>query len=78
MRNHDFSMWIRKIMALPFLPGEEIASVYYYLEITSLGINEAERELISKLRKYFLRTWLIGYEHISVFIYQDATNNGAE
>ena len=33
-------------MALPFLPEEEIASVYYSLEIPSIGINEAERELI--------------------------------
>ena len=30
MRNHDFSMWIRRIMALPFLPEEEIASVYFF------------------------------------------------
>ena len=52
-------------MAFPFLPEEEIASVYYSLEILSIGINEAERELISK---YFHRTWLIGYERISVFI----------
>ena len=66
-------------MALPFLSEEEIASVYYSLGIPSICINETERELISKFRKYFHRsTWLIGYEHISVCIYQDATNNGAE
>ena len=66
MRNHDFSMWIRKIMALPYHPVEEIASVYHSLEIPSIGINEAERELILKFRKHFHRTWLIGYEYISV------------
>ena len=78
MRNYDFSMWIRKVMALPFLSEEEIASVYYSLKIPSIGINEAERELFSNFRKYFHRTWLIVYEQISVFIYQDATNYGAQ
>ena len=65
-------------MTLPFLSEEEIVSVSYSLEIPSIGINEAGRELIWKFWKYFLRTWLIRYEHISVFIYQDATNNGGE
>ena len=32
------------------------------LFLPSIGINEAERELVSKFRKYLHRTWLIGYE----------------
>ena len=78
-RNQSFSMWIRKIMALPLLPEkEEIRSVYLSLEIPSIGIDDAEKELIKKFRSYFHRTWIIGHENLSVFIYENATNNGAE
>ena len=37
-RSQSFSMWIRKIMALPLLPEEEIRSVYLSLEVPSIGI----------------------------------------
>ena len=65
-------------MALPLLPEEEIRSVYLSLEIPSIGIDDAEKELIKKFRSYFHRTWIIGHENLSVFIYENATNNGAE
>ena len=69
---------MRKIMALPLLPEEDILPVYLSMEIPSTGLNDTEKELVNKFRKYFSKTWLIGKFDLSVFIYENATNNGAE
>ena len=63
-------------MALPLLPEEDILPVYLSMEIPSTGLTE--KELVNKFRKYFSKTWLIGKFDLSVFIYENATNNGAE
>ena len=63
---------------VPLLPEEEIRSVYLSWEIPSIGIDDAEKEVIKKFTSYFHRTWIIGHENLSVFIYENATNNGAE
>ena len=65
-------------MALPLLPEEDILPVYLSMAIPSTDLNDTEKELVNKFRNYFSRTWLIGKINLSVFIYENATNNGAE
>ena len=48
------------------------------MEIPSTGLNDTEKEPLNKFRKYFSETWLIGKFDLSVFIYENSTNNGAE
>ena len=69
-------MLIRKIMALPLLPEEIRCLAIFGNSINWL--DDAEKELIKKLRSYFHRTWIIGHENLSGFIYENATNNEAE
>ena len=76
-QNQFFSIWIRRIMALPLLPEEDILPVYLSMAIPSTDLNDTEKELVNKFRNYFSRTWLIGKINLSVFIYENATNNGA-
>ena len=77
-QNQFFSIWIRRIMALPLLPEEDILPVYLSMARPSNDLNDTEKELVNKFRNYFSRTWLIGKINLSVFIYENATNNGAE
>ena len=76
--NKTFKKWIRNLMALPFLPEEEIRSTYISLELPLLGLLDSEKELVKLFISYFNRTWINGNVNLSVFYYEKATNNGAE
>ena len=77
-KNHSFRKWIRRLMALHWLPEEEIYPVYLLLELPTTDLLEAEKNLVKAFRTYFNRTWLSGNDNLSVFYYEQATNNGAE
>ena len=57
--NATFKVWIRKLMALPLLPEEEIRPVYISLE-TPHGVIDSDNELIKRFRRYFNTTWMDG------------------
>ena len=65
-------------MALPWLPEEEIYPVYLLLKLPTTDLLEAEKNLVKAFRTHFNRTWLSGNNNLSVFYYEQATNNGAE
>ena len=66
------------VMALPFLPEEQIRSTYLSFELPLLGLLDSEKELVKIFRSYFNRTWINGYVNLSVSYFEKATNNGAE
>ena len=76
--NKTFKKWIRNLMAVPFLPEEEIRSTYFSLELPLLGLLDSAKELVKLFISYFNRTWINGNVNLSVFYYEKATNNGAE
>ena len=73
-----FREWIRKLMALPLLPEEEIHQVYVSLELPTSEIEGSTKELIKQFRTYLNRTWIYGNINLSVLYYEYATNNAAE
>ena len=77
-KNTLFKMWIRKLMALPFLPEEQIRHIFLSLEMPLTGLLDAEKELVHRFKSNFNRTWMNGSDNLSVFYYEKATNNGAE
>ena len=76
--NQVFRQWIRKLMALPLLPEEEIHGVYISLNQPIFQIDDSTKELITKFRMYLNRTWITGNINLSVFYYENTTNNGVE
>ena len=64
-------------MGLPLLP-EEILHVFLSLEIPSLGLLNSEKEMVKRFRIYFTKRWINEHGNLSVFYYENATNNGAE
>ena len=68
-KNRNFIKWIRQLMALPWLPEEEIYPVYLSLEIPINDLVESEKTLVKALRAYFNKTWLCGNSSLSVFYY---------
>ena len=65
-------------MALPLLPEEEIHGVYISLNQPIFQIDDSTKELITKFRMYLNRTWITGNINLSVFYYENTTNNGVE
>ena len=55
-----------------------IRSVYFSLELTLLGLQDSEKELINIFRSYFNKIWINRNVNLSVFYYEKTTNNGAE
>ena len=51
-KNPSFRKWIRQLMALPWLPEEEIYPVYLLLELPSTDLLEAEKNLMKAFRTY--------------------------
>ena len=76
--NQLFRIWIRKLMALPFLPEEHIRHTYLSLDIPLADLLDSEKELVHKFKSYFNKFWINGNANLSVFYYEKATNNGAE
>ena len=77
-KNQLFRTWIRKLMALQFLPEEQIRNIYLSLEMPLAGFLDAEKERIHRFKSYFHKFWINGSTNLSVFYYEKATNNGAE
>ena len=59
----------------PPLPPQESAVA---LEIPSLGLLNSEKEMVKRFRIYFTKRWINEHGNLSVFYYENATNNGAE
>ena len=76
--NQLFREWVRKLMALPLLPEVEIHKVYISLELPTSELDDSAKELIKYFRTYLNRTWICGNVSLSVFYYENATNNGPE
>ena len=76
--NKTFKKWIQNLMALPFLPEEQIRSTNLSLELPLLGLLDSEKELVKIFRSNFNRTWINGNVNLSVFYFEKATNNGEE
>ena len=57
---------------------EEIFPVYLSLELSITELLESEKNMVIVFRTYFNKTWLSGNINLSVFYYEQATNNGAE
>ena len=55
------------MMALPFLPEEDITSTYFAIKKPFVDLTLSEMELVKSLENYFCKTWIDGNESISVF-----------
>ena len=77
-KNPNFRKWVRQLLALPWLPEEEIYPVYLSLEIPITDLVDSEKAFVKALRTLFSKTWLSRNNPLSVFYYEKATNNGAE
>ena len=66
--NQLFRIWIRKQMALPFLPGEQIRHTYPSFDIPLADLLDSEKELVHKFKSYFNKFWIIGNADLSVFL----------
>ena len=76
--NKSFKKWVHELMALPFLPEEDITSTYFAIKKSFVDLTPTEMELVKSLENYFYKTWIDGNESMSVFYYQFSTNNNAE
>ena len=76
--NSELALFVKKIMAIPFLPADLILPTYSILQIPKLEHNE-----ISKLETFFelfQKQWLkkITPEELSIFNLENVTNNAVE
>ena len=65
-------------MGVTLHPEEDILPAFLSLEIPSVDSPDLEKEMIKKFRIYFTKTWINDHHNLSVFYYENATNNGAE
>ena len=63
--NQLFRIWIRKLMALPFLPEEHIRHTYLPLDIPLADLLDSEKELVHKV--IFNKFRINGNANLSVF-----------
>ena len=66
--NQLFRIWIRKLMALPFLPEEHIRHTYQSLDIPLADLLDSEKELVHRFKSYFNKFWINGNANLSVFL----------
>ena len=71
-------MFVRQIMALPFLPCDLIHPTYSCLQLPELQQNEKRK--LEGFLNYFRKYWLtlITPGELSIFELENYTNNGAE
>ncbi len=67
-------------MSLPHLPSEQILPTATLLLQSSIDVTQAVENKIKQLKKYVKRFWLqkVGSEKMSVFQFENVTNNSAE
>ncbi|KAI6654473.1 hypothetical protein LOD99_869 [Oopsacas minuta] len=78
--NADFKKLVRSFMSLPFLPEDQIISVFNQLEVRDLPLSEVHMNQYTIFKKYLKRQWIISTprNELSIFNCQHVTNNGAE
>ena len=74
----ELSVFVRQIMAIPFLPNVLIYSTYSCLQPPKL--QEIEKRKLDDFIKYFKKYWLtqITPSELSIFELENCTNNGVE
>ena len=74
----ELAIFVRQIMAIPFLPANLIHSTYSCLQIPIL--QQIEKSKLEDFIKYFKKYWLtkIQPNELSIFDLENGTNNGAE
>ena len=77
--NYELASFVKKVMAIPFLPADLISSTYSLLQIPT-GIQPCDCPKLDTFFKYFQKHWLnaISHEELSIFALEYGTNNGAE
>ena len=77
--NYELASFVKKVMAIPFLPAELISSTYSLLQVPT-RIQPSDRPKLDTFLKYFHKHWLtaISSEELSIFRLEYGTNNGAE
>ena len=79
-KHEEFRRFIRAILALPFLPDEEIEPTFNQLLLLPLHVSPSQTARIDVLKRYLTRNW-IKHTHsteLSVHHAEVSTNNGAE
>ncbi|KAI6650563.1 hypothetical protein LOD99_7613 [Oopsacas minuta] len=76
--NLECASFVKKIMAIPFLPAELILPIYNLLQIPTL--QQSQMKKLEVFLNYFEKQWLtkIGPEELSIFNLKYVTNNAAE
>ncbi|KAI6654464.1 hypothetical protein LOD99_860 [Oopsacas minuta] len=76
--NSECASFVKKIMAIPFLPAELILPIYNLLQIPTL--QQSQMKKLEVFLNYFEKQWLtkIGPEELSIFNLKYVTNNAAE
>ena len=76
--NSECASFVKKIMAVPFLPAELILPTYTLLQIPTL--QQSQMDKLEVFLNYFKKQWLtkIGPEELSIFNLNNVTNNAAE
>ena len=65
-------------MSLPFLLEEDIKPTFFAIRVQLVGLPDLELELVNSFKRYFVKTWVVGSQSLSVFYTEVMTNNGAE
>ncbi len=78
--NRQFKKWVKKIMALSYLPPQEIRGGADLLFSQNLDINQDSKERVARFKAYFYAYWLekVTPEKLSVFDFARGTNNDSE
>ncbi|XP_053398907.1 uncharacterized protein LOC128556928 [Mercenaria mercenaria] len=68
--------WIRKLLVLPFLPSNHIATMFNSL--AARATNDQQKELVHYIRQQWIESELFPIESWCVFRYRIRTNNDVE
>ena len=77
--NQELSIFVKHLMAIPFLPSTLIRPTYSLLD-SPTTLTDTDMINLDKLKRYFAKRWLcqVSTEELSVFDTKSTTNNGAE
>ena len=78
--NQEFKIFLKKLMATPYLPANQIRDIALTLFDQPIHVNSHTRTNIRKFRQYFFRYWLntVTPEKFSVHDFAYGTNNFSE
>ena len=76
--NSELGSFVKKIMAIPFLPADLIPPTYSLLQIPALQHSKTTKT--ETFLNYYKKQWLtkISPEKLSIFNLENVTNNAAE